>query len=253
MIISPSRNFIFIHLEKCGGTSVETALQPYLHWSDMIIGSTEFGERYQQLYYDRFGREEVNKYMLWKHSTAKDIHAFIGSDNWNEFTKISVVRNPLELMKSLYYFSQTTVKYHIGRVNRSVWKDYLSTQNFPEAYPFTEKYIHAYIQSVIDGKDINAFIDLVLNNDYPFVLPQANRIMVDSLDSIDRVFDLSDIDNGWNEILNIIGVSNEIKLERLNASEKLEDVYISSRSIKLIKKHFAIDYDILPGYTGVHW
>ena len=122
MIISPSRNFIFINLEKCGGTSIESALEPHLHWSDMILGSTDFGEKMQQLYYERYSREDVNKYMLWKHSTAKDVHAFLGHDEWNTFNKISIVRNPEDIIVSLYKFSKMTIKYHVGRIHKSTWR-----------------------------------------------------------------------------------------------------------------------------------
>ena len=91
MIISPYKEFIFIHLEKCGGTSVETALEPYLAWHDMIIGSTNFGESIQSLYFNRFGVDKVKSEMLWKHSSAQEIYQFVGPDNWNDFKKFSIV------------------------------------------------------------------------------------------------------------------------------------------------------------------
>lgn len=250
MIISPSREFIFIHLEKCGGTSIESALQPHLAWHDMIIGSTDFGEKYQQLLYERFGRQEVNKYMLWKHSTAQDIHAFLGESGWDEFKKISVVRDPVDLMKSFYFFSKMTVKYHIGRINRSKWKEYLAFDAFPEVYPYTEGYIRSYAKSVIDNSGIDGFVNDVLTKNYDFVKPQFNRLVVNN--NVGHVFDLSDIDNGWKSIQSLIGLSEEIKLDKLNASER-KDVDLSSHSLKLIKQHFAIDYKMLPRYTGISW
>jgi hypothetical protein len=252
MIISPSRNFIFIHLEKCGGTSVEIALEPHLYWSDMILGSTDFGERMQQLYYERYNRKEVHKNMLWKHSTAKDIHSFIGNESWGDLNKISIVRNPEDLMISLYKFSKMTIKYHIGRIHKTSWRDYIASENFPQVYPYTEGYVHAYIESHIEGSGINGFVSLLISKDYQFIKPQFERLEVDSKTNIGRVFDLSDIDNGWQEILEMVDLPWYTELGRLNSSEHV-DVELSSRSKKIIRKHFAIDYDLLPQYTGVNW
>lgn len=253
MIISPSRNFIFIHLEKCGGTSVETALQPYLHWSDLIIGSTNYGERYQQNLYDRYSIEEVNKEMLWKHSTAKDIYRFVLPENWDSFKKISVVRDPVDLMKSLYFFSQTSVKYHIGRVNRQKWKQMLATENFPNAWPYTEGYIHAYAKSVVENSGINGFVKYVLDDDFTFSRPQVHRLEIYPDTNLGMVKDLSVLDDEWENVLDFLGIEEDVSLQRLNASDRDENTDMSLKSKKIIKKHFAIDYEVLPKYTGVYW
>lgn len=253
MIISPSRNFIFIHMEKCGGTSVESALQPYLHWSDLIIGSTDFGERYQQAFYDRYGIARVHSEMLWKHSTAKDIHAFLTPEGWGDFKKISVVRDPQELIKSLYFFSQTNVKYHLGRINRQKWKELLRINNFPQQYPYTEGYIHAYAQSEIDGSGIDGFVKNVFSKNYSFVQPQTHRLEIYPGSDLGTVKDISRLNDEWFDILDMIGIKDRFEIKTLNKSEKNLNLELSEKSKKVIKRHFSIDYKVLPKYTGVDW
>lgn len=252
MIISASREFIFIHLEKCGGTSVETALEPYLEWSDVILGSTDFGESYQQLLHNRFGVENVRKNMLWKHSDARDIRAFVGPEIWNDFTKISVVREPVDLVKSLYFFSQTAIQYHIGRINRHVWKEMLRTGSFPDSWPYTEYFIHAYAQSEVDGSGIDGFVRDIFSEQYNFIKPQYERIQVNGDKDLDLVVDLCCLNDEWQNILNACNIKDEALLNHLNASER-DEVELSPKSLKIIKKHFAIDYQQLPKYTGVTW
>jgi hypothetical protein len=249
MIISPSRNFIFIHLEKCGGTSVESALDPFLRWDDLILGSTEFGERLQALYNERYGRSND---VLWKHSTAQDIYNFLTPEGWNEFAKIAVVRNPIDIVMSLYHFSETAIKYHVGRINRGVWIENLRTGNIPDVFPFTEGYVIEYIKSKIDDTGIDGFVRGVLDKNFNFVQPQFNRLQVNKKIDIQLMIDLSQLDLRWQKILDVAGISNEVFLGNLNTSEKSE-VTMSEKSVKEIKKHFAIDFQELPRYTGVKW
>jgi hypothetical protein len=252
MIISPSREFIFIHLEKCGGTSVETALQPHLSWDDLIIGSTEFGEGLQSLYFNRFGVDKARDEMLWKHSNAQQIYQFLGPDSWHQFKKISIVRDPQKLMISLYNFSHMVAKYHMGRVNRGLWKEKLRVNDLPNHFPFTDGYIIGYVQSVIDDSGIDGFVENVLKEGYSFCSPQYYRLTSINKFDIDLTIDLSNLQNNWANVLTITGIEEDVDLPHINDSEKVSED-LSPRSIKKIKKHFAIDYQELPKYTDINW
>jgi hypothetical protein len=251
MIISPSREFIFIHLEKCGGTSIETALEPYLSWDDLIIGSTNFGEQLQSLYFKRFGVDKTRNEMLWKHSSAQQIYQFLNEDAWNQFKKIALVRSPESLMISLYNFSNMVAKHHLGTINRGIWKEMLRLENFPQHFPFSEGYIVEYARSVVDGSGIDGFVENVLKEEYSFCSPQYYRLTSLNRFDIDLTIDLSNLQSSWGEVLNIVGLE-DVNLPHINNSEKIS-AELSPRSIKKIKKHFAIDYQELPKYTGVSW
>lgn len=97
MFISNSKKFIYIHLHKCAGTSVEVALSNTLQWNDILIGSTKEGETLQDTYRKLFG--------LHKHSSAQEIKDVVGDVVWDGFFRFSTVRNPYSLAVSQYTFS----------------------------------------------------------------------------------------------------------------------------------------------------
>ena len=47
MVISNSRQYIFFHIPKCGGTTITHILSEGLRWNDVVIGGTETGEARQ--------------------------------------------------------------------------------------------------------------------------------------------------------------------------------------------------------------
>ena len=94
MIISPQRNFLFIHLYKCGGTSVERAYEKISLWDDLILGSTDFGE-YAQGYYKQ-------KFDLHKHSFARNIMRALGKERYLSMESFALVRNPFRVYESLH-------------------------------------------------------------------------------------------------------------------------------------------------------
>jgi hypothetical protein len=101
MIISHSRKFIFIHIHKTGGTSLERALDPHLTWNDLILGGSRFGEQIQAPY--------AKKYGLNKHSGVSDIESICGRDILDDYYVFSLVRHPLVRLCSMYNFVATTL------------------------------------------------------------------------------------------------------------------------------------------------
>lgn len=254
MIISHSRKFVFIHLQKCGGTSIEYALEPYLSWDDLVLGGTEYGESFQALLYQRYGIDNVQQNMLWKHSNADDIYNFLGKKRWNEYKKIAVVRDPVDMMKSLYYFSQNVIRYHTGRIYEEEWRKWVDDKTFPPDWPYLEKYVQAYIESKVRGKGFDYFVELLLNNDYEFVRPQIDRIRYRILHSnVEKVVDLSDLNNRWEELTSFIGIEDTPPIDKLNSVEKDFEIEMSDKTKKMIKKHFAKDYRYMKYLTNVKW
>jgi hypothetical protein len=101
MIISHSHKFIFVHIHKTGGTSIEQGLDPHLAWNDLILGGSRLGERMQPFYAKKFG--------LGKHSTVSEIESVCGSKYLDDYYVFSLVRHPVARMCSMYNFVATTL------------------------------------------------------------------------------------------------------------------------------------------------
>lgn len=101
MIICHSKRFIFIHIQKAGGTSVELALEPFLAWSDLLLGSSKVGEELSRHYHVRFG--------LNKHSSLPDIERVCGNEICRNYYIFATVRHPLDRLCSLYNYVAATV------------------------------------------------------------------------------------------------------------------------------------------------
>ena len=102
MIICNSRKYIFIHIHKTGGTSIELALAPTLEWNDIILGSSPLGKA-MNLEYSRC-------YGLRKHSRIMDVIKVCGHHIVNTYYTFAIVRHPLNRLVSLYNFVRTQLE-----------------------------------------------------------------------------------------------------------------------------------------------
>ena len=247
MIISRSRKFVFVHIEKCGGTSVENALSPYLSWDDMIFGSTLFGEKIQAFYFNTYGIDNVKENMLWKHSSIKNIYNNVGHDI-DDYKKIAVVRNPIDLVKSLYTFSELVIQLHVGRIRPENWIT-LSDQ-----FPYTEPYVQAFALSQFKGFGFDGFVHELFKEDHSVISPQINRLSLGPLDvKADMVIDLYDLNRRWPEMLDFIGIKDDVSLGKMNRSRSSLNEELSPKTEKTIRNHFAADYEYLQSIAQTRW
>lgn len=100
MIISHSRQFVFIKSAKTAGTSLEAALSNYCSGNDVVtpLGDYEFNR-------DETGRwvhRAMNADGFEQHEWGVTIRNRIGSALWNEYFKFSIARNPWDRVLSLF-------------------------------------------------------------------------------------------------------------------------------------------------------
>jgi hypothetical protein len=247
MIISKSKNFVYIHLDKCGGTSIETALEPFLSWDDIIIGSTPFGEKMYLAY-----QEKNNS--LRKHSNYLDIKNFIGND-WNSMYKFATVRDPKKIMISLYFYVKDMVDYHIdSRSLKDITSVVYENKNKKEIFfsnnkAFTDDpYFFYFIKSSINKTYIDGFIEYMIKSKSNSIQTQISRVD----DTVD-LYDIDNINNNWNNILKKLNINDNVELKQLNKSNKPKEIYLKKETIDLIEKHFQLDYEQIPKLTNCSW
>ncbi|WP_299732400.1 sulfotransferase family 2 domain-containing protein [uncultured Tateyamaria sp.] len=97
MILSPGRNYVFIHAPKTGGTAMALALEGRAMKDDIMLGDTPKALKRRHRV-----KDAQTQGRLWKHSTLADIDGLVPSlDGFFAFT---LVRNPWDRMVSYYHW-----------------------------------------------------------------------------------------------------------------------------------------------------
>lgn len=247
MIISKSFQFVFIHLEKCGGSSIEIVLEPYIKWDDMILGSTDTGEGLQSMYKYRYGTEHMKENMLWKHSDADKIKKYMGND-WDNYFKFATVRDPEKMLKSFYFYSHDRVKKFMQEKYIYDIKSFIDEKGIPKVWLEDEIYLVEYVLSVVNNYGIDGFIQSLILNNYPFIRPQTQR-----LDDSVEVYDLATINRDWPKILSRIGLDENIILPKINKSTNDGTTILQQKTIDMIRDYYSNDYLLMPQRTGNSW
>ncbi len=107
LVISFSHDFIFVHVPKTGGNSLQHILRQY---SDARIVNT----RRHHDGHERFALQQiVGDTMLQKHSTIREYEAAVTNDFFSSAIKFSVSRNPYSRAISLYFFRKQKTSFQL--------------------------------------------------------------------------------------------------------------------------------------------
>jgi hypothetical protein len=167
-MISFKKGFLFVHIPKTAGNSIQSFLRDYSE--DQLVAL-----RKEQDGVERFGLRNPN-YKLRKHSTLREYHDALGNEQLRKLYKFTCTRNPWDRMVS-YYFTPTQgpeswdrKKFH-GIISRAVSiADYLRLKE-NEADPFANvDYIMRFENLADDFRSVCNQLDIS-----PGTLPRYNR------------------------------------------------------------------------------
>ena len=167
-MISLQKRFLFVHIPKTAGNSIQSALRDYSE--DQLLAL-----RKEQDGIERFGLRNP-KYKIKKHSTLREYHDVLGEKQFRNLYRFTCVRNPWDRMVS-YYFTPTLNpetwdrKKFRGIVSKAVSvADYLRLDE-DEKNPFANvDYIMRFENLADDFRIVCGRLDIP-----PGVLPQYNR------------------------------------------------------------------------------
>lgn len=227
MIISNSKHFIFIHIHKCGGTSISKMFEPELKWQDFMTGGSRYGEAMSEAW--------GNKWGLRKHATAMQIYDLVGDKLWNKYYTFSFVRHPFSRVVSLYTFTQKVVenqrwrryiRYLAKKWDSDVW-DWGSVQAYIDSDSFSEYIRHPKLKN-----------DPAFQLQFNFISNEEGDLIVDFVGKFE------DYENDVNKILENLNL--KLSIPHKNKSPKKEiDITIEDRNY--IADLFRTDYEMF-GY-----
>lgn len=119
-MVSHDHKFIFIHINCCGGTSIETALKDFGYWQPHHI--------------DQIHREHSPLWRQTQHLNAHEIKSFYKDEIWRNYLTFAFVRNPWARCATYYVTHK--------KINRAMsFKDFLKQDTH---YDFKRMYSPAF-------------------------------------------------------------------------------------------------------------
>ncbi len=233
MIISLNRRFVFVHIHKCAGTSVEVALGKLLRHNDIVLGSTKSGEKNQEFFKKAIG--------LNKHSTAAEARQWMGDDMWGKCFKFAFVRHPVDRLLSLYSYAHKLADgTPMSDDEAARWKN---DGVLPDRPPYRYKAVRAAMKA----KNFSEFAlhpltwqDAGSQPQWESVCDGNGHLIVDFIGKVET------IEQDWARLLAQLGM--EAELEVRNASPGKGNSQLSAAAMDTVKQRYQKDFELF-GYS----
>lgn len=203
-VISHRYKLIFIHIPKTGGSSIacpgyKGVLLPYLGETDIVRGS---------------------------HPSAGDLKKKF-PDEWNNYFKFAVVRNPWERLVSSYF-------YFLGKIVGKDFDKKVETELGKKIAAF--KNFHAFC------RNLNQLpLDAHFSSQLDFITDEDENVIMD------KVCRLEKINEDFAAVCSEVGLPNISLPVKRRTRHAHYSHYYTAEAIENVRRHYARDIDIL-GY-----
>lgn len=213
MIVSHKRKFIFIHIPKTGGGSIRRTLLPHADIITAKDAKTDHAKKFKRL---------INNNMTVKnmsiHAKPKVVQNLVGRKVWANYFKFCFVRNPWDLMVSLYYFNRRP--------------DYGKTEvgRFAKRHNFTD-FITWFVRTRKNKKG-----GIITKGQLPYILNNNGKLLINYVGRFENLV------NEFGNITNKLGIKEKL-MHSNRTSHKPYREYYDDRTCELVAYFFKRDIE----------
>jgi chondroitin 4-sulfotransferase 11 len=206
MLLSTEKNFLFIHIPKTGGSSINHLLNPYRNFD----------------------------YMTNSHLTIENYRNWVDTELFNKLFKFTFIRNPWDLQVSTWRYS---VKNHGLTIS---FKDYIKWKFIDDTNLLDYK---KFANSSEDDKNEDLIRSAFYINRVPqiyFIISERGQIMVDYIGNLENIE--KDIEN----ICSTLDIDYQFipKINVSNHENKPYQEYYDDETRQIIQEWFKLDIEI---------
>ncbi len=203
-MISDEHKFIFIHINHCGGTSIENALR-------------DFGEM-RPANIDPIGREDLFDDQLplkaTQHMTALELKTYYGQEIWDTYFKFTFVANPFDRMVTAFLQRGQPIFNH-GTLSEFFYGPYCNVSE-----PITEKEYpdRAYIASRVER---------MVRSSYSWLSDRDGELL-----EIDFIGRKESLNAGFEVVLDRLGIKTTLPHVNKTSNKKHYSKYYNEKTIR---------------------